>query len=356
MEVEAHEDRSGSDPPASRLTTASTTAFGALLRPIHAIGWQRIRWAALAGYFAILAWIVLTDGVPTGRPTLAIIIVSGLIITRMGRGWRQTGQVLLDWLPFTAVLMAYDRTRGVADSLGIPLHEADIARAEEWMFGGVQPVVWLQDHMYNPTHVYWYDAACTLIYTSHFLATPILSAILWLRDRALWLRFISRVIVLSVTGLITYIAFPEAPPWFAARDGLIPPVERLSARGWIWLHAGNVDALLARAQTEGANAVAAMPSLHTAFATLVAIFIGTRMRSKWRYLLVLYPIAMGFTLVYTGEHYVLDLVAGVAYALVVHVALNRWEAHRVARRAAPSASRAEGVFVVDLDEEPATVR
>ena len=33
---------------------------------------------------------------------------------------------------------------------------------------------------------------------------------------------------------------------------------------------------------------------------------------------MLYPVAMGFTLVYCGEHYVLDLLAGVVYALVVH--------------------------------------
>ena len=71
-----------------------------------------------------------------------------------------------------------------------------------------------------------------------------------------------------------------------------------------------------------------MPSLHTALSTLVAIFIGVQLRSRWRYLLALYPMAMGFTLVYTGEHYVLDLAAGVFYALTIHFALNRWEARR----------------------------
>ncbi len=149
---------------------------------------------------------------------------------------------------------------------------------------------------------------------------------LWLRDRAHWLRFISRVIVLSFAGLVTYCVFPEAPPWMAARDGLTGPVLRLSARGWIWLHAGNLNHTLANAQSDGTNPVAAMPSLHTAFAVLVALTIATRIRSRWRWLLALYPVAMGFTLVYCGEHYVLDLVVGVGYALAVHLALNRWEA------------------------------
>ena len=305
----------------------------ALLDPERADRWRRVRIAAYVAYFAALAAIVVRTGVPTGRAPLAIIIISGLLLTSIGRSWRQSAQVVLDWLPFTAVLLLYDRTRGVADALGIGLHEKDILDAEKWLFGGVEPTVWLQQHLYNPAHVYWYDALCTLVYTSHFLATPILAAILWLRDRALWVRYISRVVLLAVAGLITYCLFPEAPPWYAAESGLSPPVERLSARGWIWLHAGNLNEVLANAQKAGSNPVAAMPSLHAAFAVLVAIMIGVQLRSRWRWLLVLYPAAMGYTLVYCGEHYVLDLVAGAIYAVVVHLALNRWERWRARRGA-----------------------
>jgi membrane-associated phospholipid phosphatase len=313
------------------------STYGGILRPLRGMGWDHVRWSAYAVYAAVLVWVVAVKGVPTGRTSLAVIIISGLAFTSIGRGWRQARRVVVDWLPFTAVLLAYDQTRGVADALGISLHEADALRVEQWFFGGAEPTIWLQHHLYNPSHVYWYDALCTLVYTSHFLATPVLAAILWLRDRALWLRYISRVIVLSVAGLITYCLFPEAPPWMAARDGLTGPVERLSARGWIWLHAGNIKDLLARGQNEGSNPVAAMPSLHAAFAILVAIMIAGRVRSRWRYLAALYPIAMGFTLVYCGEHYVIDLVAGVAYALAVHVALNRWEARRQAGQVMPHA-------------------
>jgi membrane-associated phospholipid phosphatase len=328
----------GIDRPSTvRDTGPFGTTYALLLRPIHAVGWLRVRRAAYVLYAVVIVAIVVVDGVPTGRASLAVVIVSGLALTSIGRGWRQTAQVVLDWLPFTAVLMLYDRTRAVADSLGVPLHESDILAAETWVFGGVEPTVWLQQHLYNPSHIYWYDALCTLVYTSHFLATPVLGAVLWLRDRTQWLRFISRVVVLSVAGLVTYCVFPEAPPWLAARDGLSVPVARLSARGWEWFHLGNVNQTLARAQVDGTNAVAAMPSLHTAFATLVAIFVAARFASRRRYLLVLYPVAMGFTLVYCGEHYVLDLLAGVGYALAVHLALNRWEAARAARRAAAAA-------------------
>jgi membrane-associated phospholipid phosphatase len=294
--------------------------------------WIHVRRAAFVAYFAVLLVVVIEFGVPTGRAALAGIIVTGLLLTSIGHSRRRSLQVVLDWLPFTAVLLLYDRTRGVADALGVPLHEKDVLDAEKWLFGGVEPTTWLQHHLYDAAHVHWYDALCTLVYTSHFLATPILAAVLWLRDRKHWLRYISRVVVLAVAGLVTYCLFPEAPPWMAAEHGFSAPVARLSARGWIWLHAGNVNDLLANAQKEGSNPVAAMPSLHTAFAVLVAIMIGVRLRSRWRWLLVLYPMAMGYTLVYCGEHYVLDLLAGVVYAVAVHFGLSAWERRR-ARRA-----------------------
>ena len=60
------------------------------------------------------------------------------------------------------------------------------------------------------------------------------------------------------------------------------------------------------------NPVAAMPSLHVAFATLAAGFWWSRVRRPYRPLLVLYPLAMCFSLAYAGEHYVLDELAGVA--------------------------------------------
>jgi membrane-associated phospholipid phosphatase len=300
---------------------------------LRANQWQLTRRAAAIAYFVALIWIVITSGVPTGRIPLMTIIVVGLGITCIGRGWRALVQVILDWLPFTLVLMVYDLSRGLAHSVGMPLQERDVARLEAWLFGGTVPTVWLQQHFYSPTSVHWYDALATLVYTTHFLATPILAAVLWLRDRAMWLAYISRVIVLSIAGLITYVLFPESPPWMASQDGVIGPVARLSARGWIWLHASHVQTLLANAQRDGSNPVAAMPSLHTAFATLVALFVAARLRSRWRWLLALYPVAMGLALVYLGEHYVLDVAAGVIYALIVHLLITRWERRRASAKA-----------------------
>jgi membrane-associated phospholipid phosphatase len=78
-----------------------------------------------------------------------------------------------------------------------------------------------------------------------------------------------------------------------------------------------------------------MPSLHFAFSLLAAIFVAGLLRSRWRLLVYVYPALMGLTLVYTGEHYVLDLAFGALYAVAVHLALVRaelwWRARRLRR-------------------------
>ena len=316
---------------------------------LHANNWRLVRRVSALAYVAVWVGLVWADGVPTNREVLMGLVVAGLAVSTIGYGWRRLGRVLLDWLPFSLVLLVYDLSRGVASATGLPLHERDVADAERTLFGGHTPTLWLQHHFYQPGHVHWYDAAATLIYLSHFVATPVLAAVLWLRNRAAWLSYISRVVALSFTGLLIYVLFPEAPPWYAARDGVISPVYRLSAEGWQWMHFHNAEALLDAAQQEGSNPVAAMPSLHTAFATLIVLFLAGRLVSRWRYLLYAYPVLMGIVLVYTGEHYVLDVLAGIVAAGAIHRLLGRWERNRqeIAEEAA-LARHAERPLVTSL--------
>jgi membrane-associated phospholipid phosphatase len=72
-----------------------------------------------------------------------------------------------------------------------------------------------------------------------------------------------------------------------------------------------------------------VPSLHAALTMLVALFIWPRVRRPLRPLLLLYPLAMGLTLMATGEHYFFDVLLGWLYAGTV---MGAW-AWRERRRA-----------------------
>jgi membrane-associated phospholipid phosphatase len=304
------------------------------------------RWSAVVYFIALILFSIFV-GVPEDREGLLVWTVAGLGTQCLGRGWRSFLRILLDWLPFTAALVLYDYTRGIADNLGIATHVTGPITADLWLTGGTLPSYWMQQHLYHPGQPHWWDAVETLVYTSHFLVTPIAAVILWLRNRQQWLIFIGRIIALSFAGLLTYVIYPAAPPWYAARQGLIDPVVRISSRGWLelhWQHAGN---LLASAQAQ-VNAVAAMPSLHTATATLVALYFIPRVRWWWKIPLAIYPFAMGWALVYSGEHYLIDLLFGYFYGIVITIAsvyVQRWWKRRKA--AAGKTESAESTEVAE---------
>ncbi|MDT7605805.1 MAG: hypothetical protein QOG96_308 [Pseudonocardiales bacterium] len=298
--------------------------------------YRRIRWLAAAGYAVAFAVSAVVDGVPLFRMSVVLWTLGAFGVYCIGRGWRLFGRALLDWVPFCAVMICYDLSRGAADKFGQPVHVTWPAAADQRLFGTV-PTVWLQHRFHSPGVVHWYDIAASLTYFSFFLTVPVVMAVLWIRNRALWRRFTANVVVVSLAALATYVAFPEAPPWYAAREGAIGSVQRISSLGWSDLGLRAASDLITQGQAIS-NDVAAMPSLHVAYTMLVALFFLRRVPRWARPLLLAYPVAMGLTLVYTGEHYVVDLVAGIGYVILIDAAVSAVAAATTARRAGRTAS------------------
>jgi hypothetical protein len=101
-----------------------------------------------------------------------------------------------------------------------------------------------------------------------------------------------------------------------SQDGAHGWIERIVGRGWGNLNLHSATALLDQGQAS-VNLVAAIPSLHAGMSAALAVFLWRRVHRAWRPLLVAYPLAMAFTLVYSAEHYVVDLLLGWALAAVV---------------------------------------
>jgi membrane-associated phospholipid phosphatase len=291
--------------------------------------WTLVRRCALGIYaLALVAWSA-RYGVPVQRELVIAWTCGAIVCASLGRPPRQLLQLALDWLPIVAVLAAYDFTRGAADSLGIGVHAHPMIDFDRFVFFGEAPTEWLQAHLYDPGVVDWWDIAFTLVYTSYFIVPFALAGVLWLRDRLAFLRFTKRLVSLALAGLATYIAFPAAPPWLAAEMGLLDGVQRTTSEGWEVLGVGTAG-LFSEGQAS-ANMVAAVPSLHAAMTALVAMFLWARVRPRLRPLLALYPLAMGLTLIATGEHYFFDVLLGWLYAAAVMVAWGWWERRRAAR-------------------------
>jgi membrane-associated phospholipid phosphatase len=278
--------------------------------------WAVLRPYALALYVvALVAWSAVY-GIPVQRELVILWTCGALACYSIGRPPREIVQLVLDWGPIVAILWLYDLTRGAADTMGIAVNVTPMIDFDKAVFFGEVPTEWLQDRLYEPGVVMWWDVAFTVVYTSYFIVPFALAGYFLARDRLAFKRFTRRFVTLTLAGLATYILFPAAPPWLAADQGALEEVHRTTGNGW--------EVIFSKGQA-GSNLVAAVPSLHTALVTLVAFFLWGRVRPWVRPLLLLYPLAMGVTLMATGEHYFFDVFLGWVYAGVVMAAWGWWE-------------------------------
>jgi len=322
---------------------------------------RRARWVGVAVWAAVVAYLTVTRGIAFNRELLFVYICTGLAAASIGQG-RRVLYLVRDWLPFALVLVAYDFSRGAATLIGRPTLWHWQADADRWLFSGVMPTVWLQERLKVSDPPGW-EVVLSIVYMSFFVLPYAVAAVLWLRDREEWKAFVRLFVGLSFAGLAIYALLPAAPPWAAARctaadvaagpssppcmfasgrgvpdGGLLGPmtprhdganawVERIVGRGWDGMHLHTAGALIDQGQAS-VNLVAAIPSLHAAMTAAVSAFLWPKVTRRWRPVLVAYPVLMAFTLVYTAEHYVVDVLLGWALAAVGVAVLHRYESRR----------------------------
>ncbi len=117
------------------------------------------------------------------------------------------------------------------------------------------------------------------------------------------------------------------------RPGTHSWIDQIATRGLGTLHLHFAQQVIDEGRVS-ADAVAAVPSLHAGGILLFTLFMWKRVNKWWRPVLVFYPVFMGFTLVYSGEHYAADVLAGFLCAAFVHLAASQFEWWRKRRRAA----------------------
>jgi membrane-associated phospholipid phosphatase len=222
-------------------------------------------------------------------------------------GWSDLGRQIAIWLGF---LLAYQVARGVAD------------RHPEEAFANGLKVVALETNFSERLHELalqqyvfqreWLSTLANWTYwTSEFVVLTSVLLYLYLRRHEHFARFRNTLLLANVIGLVGYVAMPTAPP-------------RLLGLGFI--DESHKDGLIQLA----ANPYAAMPSLHAADALIVGIVLAVVCRRWWAKLFwAVWPLWVWFAVMATGNHFWLDIVAGVAVALVALAIVYRRPVRRV---------------------------
>lgn len=142
------------------------------------------------------------------------------------------------------------------------------------------------------------------------------AAYLFFRERPKMFDLSVSFVLMNLVGWALWLVYPAAPPWYVDTYGLGPAVldAASSPAGLARMDALIGVPLAANFYSQSANVFGAMPSLHCAYATLVAWTVFP-LRGVLRWATLAFAASMVFSAVYLRHHYILDVIAGVALAV-----------------------------------------
>ena len=213
-------------------------------------------------------------------------------------------------LQMWAYVAHYEMPNDTPEELLARVHVRYPIRIDSALGLGRPPTIRLQRALGRPGEVRAHDKFLSAIHWSWFFVPHGSIAYVLLFHRPQFERSAAQMAAVFDLGLLGYWLVPTAPPWWAGQQGHMPPVRRIMTeageRAWGNLWEPLYDSL-------SGNPFAAMPSLHFATSVMAAHLLADTGRTAgvlgWTY-----AGTLGFALVYLGEHYIADLIAGLALA------------------------------------------
>ncbi|HEY7296102.1 MAG TPA: phosphatase PAP2 family protein [Dehalococcoidia bacterium] len=284
---------------------------------------SRLVLAVQIGYVLIFLAVFFlgSDAWPAAPDLITVGLLGFAVVT--ARGIR----FLRDWTPFLMLTIGYLALPGLTPGLQQRAHVGFPITVDRWIGRGELPTTRLQAALWQGGRLQWYDYAASVLYLLHFVVPLLLAYLFWHWRRPLYVRFVRAYLVLMYTGFTIYLLYPMAPPWWASDLGRIPRVAPVLSLVH-WKGIGNPIGLLTG--TFQPDPVAAMPSMHAAFSMLVGLVLCS-LRPRWGWIALLYPLAMSTAVLYTGDHYAVDILVGWLFAVVAFGLVWRRRKHGATR-------------------------
>ncbi|MGD0027416.1 MAG: phosphatase PAP2 family protein [Candidatus Bathyarchaeia archaeon] len=250
-------------------------------------------------YLAVLSVLCVRFSVIPGPE----FFVACFLIYAANAKW--TRRFVKDWIPFFVLFLSFEAMREIPfNALGV-VHVNQLASAELQIFGTI-PTLVLQQFCRSS----FLDYLGAFFYSLHFIIPTVFAFVLWRYSPKNYGKYVGALLVASYSALITALLYPTAPPWYQfyapGPTHVIRILSQVDAEIGMPLYRTIFNLI-------GSNPFAAFPSLHAAYPWLVSLYAFKIKRIKALPILVL-PVGVWFSAVYLGEHYVIDVIGGVAYS------------------------------------------
>jgi hypothetical protein len=229
-----------------------------------------------------------------------------------------TRRFILGFSVFIVFWILFDSMKAFPNYRYHTVHIESIYQAEKHLFGiPVAGGAVLTPNEYWLVHQQTLlDVMSGLFYLCWIPLPLAFSAYLFFKNKEAFARYTLTFLVVNLLGFVIYYVYPAAPPWYVQQYGFgfnphTPGNTAGLGRFDHFFHVSVFSALYAKSS----NVFAAMPSLHASY-PLTVLYYGIKYRFRWmNALFALIMCGIWFAAVYSGHHYVLDVLAGITCGL-----------------------------------------
>lgn len=270
---------------------------------------QRLQVPVIASVVYLLLSALLI-GFKTDQLVLVALFTGLYMASGASRRW------VLGFAIFMVYWVLFDWMKAFPNYTVNTVHIGDLYAAEQRLFGIAHQGAVLTPNEYLALHsTPLKDLLAGLFYLCWVPVPLAFAAYLYAKNKPYFLRFALCFLLVNLLGFAVYYLYPAAPPWYVAAHGT----------GFIADTPGNTaglgrfDALTGlpifhALYSKSSNVFAAVPSLHAAYLLVAAYWAHRAGLKKARALFAFIAAGIWWAAVYSGHHYILDVLLGIACA------------------------------------------
>lgn len=229
-----------------------------------------------------------------------------------------TRKFILGFLIFIVFWIIFDYMKVIPNYLVNSVHIKDLYLREKSLFGITESSSIITPNEYFDRHSSTSLDILSGLFYLNWVPIPLLFAFyLFRKDKSIFLQFSLSFLFVNLIGFVMYYLYPAAAPWYVKEFGFNL---HLNTSG----HTGALSRfddffglnLFSSLYSKSSNVFAAMPSLHSAYPVIVFYYGLKKKLGLINSFFFIFMIGIWFSAVYTGHHYVLDVVAGACCAII----------------------------------------
>ena len=241
---------------------------------------------------------------------------------------RLSRQFILGFSIFIIYWIIFDYMKAFPNYLYNDVHIESLYQAEKSLFGIQWNGVVVTPNEYLAQHSATFADVLAGIFYLCWVPVPLtFAAVLFFKNRRAFFQFSLTFFLVNMIGFVGYYCYPAAPPWYVAQHGFaFNAATPGNTAGLARFDNFFNISFFANMYAKSSNVFAAMPSMHASF-LMIVLFFGLKYKMKaWNILFATIMVGIWVSAVYTGHHYILDVLGGIGCAILA-ISLLQWWIH-----------------------------